>query len=95
MDAMSEAIVIDLAEAIDAFVGGLIDLPELQARLAAGASALDGTYSALVEELHQVDGDLERIQFTMLQDEQRPAAVFRLDATRDAVSSMLQRPADS
>jgi hypothetical protein len=56
---------------------------------------LDGTYLALVEELRQVDEDPERIQFTMLQDEQRPAAIFRLDTTRDVVSSMLHRPADS
>ena len=58
MGVMSEAILLDLRQAIDAFIGGQIDIPELQGRLAAGASALDGTYSGLVEELHDVDSDL-------------------------------------
>ena len=89
---MSEAILLDLRQAIDAFVGHLIDIPELQGRLAADASSLDSTYAALIEELQAVDSDLSRIQFTMLQDEQVPAAIFRLDATRDAVTSLLQSP---
>ncbi len=87
---MSESILLGLGQAIDGFVVGQISLPELQARLAAGASALDTSYSELVEELRRVDSDLEQIQFTMLQDEQAPAAIFRLDATRDAVESALQ-----
>ncbi|MGA8724078.1 MAG: hypothetical protein WB565_03465, partial [Acidimicrobiales bacterium] len=86
---MSESILLGLGQAIDGFVVGQISLPELQARLAAGASALDTSYSELVEELRRVDSDLEQIQFTMLQDEQAPAAIFRLDATRDAVESAL------
>jgi hypothetical protein len=84
---MSEEV---LLEVIDALVGGLIDIPELQGRLAAGASALDDTYSALVDVLHEVDNDLERIQFTMLQSKQVPAVIFRLEAARDPIDVLLQ-----
>jgi hypothetical protein len=79
MGGISHRVVLAIQEAIDAYVGEEIDISELQARLAAGESALDSTYTELVEELRQVDADLEVIQFAVLHGEQRPAAVFRLE----------------
>jgi hypothetical protein len=87
---LSRAVLEDALSAIDEYIGGGGDIGDLQARLAADASALDRTYSGVVDELRGLDADLEEIRFARLLDEQRPAAVFRLESARESVAAALR-----
>lgn len=86
---MSRSILEDALQAIDSFVGGLGDIAELQSRLEADASALDRSFNDVIRELHSLDADLEEIRFARLRDEQRPAAILRLDPVRKSVVAAL------
>ncbi len=86
---MSRAILKDVLTAIDAFVSGRGEIVDLQARLGADASALDRSHLELINELRSLDADLEEIQFARLLDEQRPAAILRLDPVRESVLEIL------
>jgi hypothetical protein len=88
---MSRQILMAINSAIDSFVAGHSDIADLQAQLEANSSALDRSHEPLNSELRSLDADLEEIQFTMLKDEQRPAAIFRLDRVKEAVASALER----
>jgi ABC-type phosphate transport system auxiliary subunit len=88
---MSRQILAAISSAIDDFISRKSDIADLQAQLEAQSSALDRSYEPLNSELRSLDADLEEIQFTMLQDEQRPAAVFRLEPVKEAVASALER----
>jgi ABC-type phosphate transport system auxiliary subunit len=72
-------------------MAGRSDIADLQQRLEANSSALDRSYEPLNSQLRSLDADLQEIQFTMLQDEQRPASIFRLEPVQEAVSSALQQ----
>jgi hypothetical protein len=50
------------------------------------------TGSGVAEATRRAEADLEEIRFTVLLDEQRPAAVFRLDALRTAIVGAAQPP---
>lgn len=86
---MSRPILEDVLLAIDSFVGGLGDIADLQSRLEADASALDRRFDRVIHELRNLDADLEEIRFGRLRDEQRSAAILRLDPVRKSVLAML------
>jgi ABC-type phosphate transport system auxiliary subunit len=85
------SLLVALQRSIDDFLAGRCDIAELQARLAMNASALDRSFSELTEELRGLDADLEEIQFTMLRDEQRSAAVFRLARAHQLLVAAMKR----
>jgi len=86
---MSRPILKDLLLAIDSFVNGLCSIADLQSRLEADASALNRSFEYVIRELRILDSDLEEIRFGMLRDEQRSAAVLRLDPVRESVVAAL------
>jgi ABC-type phosphate transport system auxiliary subunit len=91
---MSRQILMTISSVIDDFIAGRSDIADLQERLEANSSALDRSYEPLNSQLRSLDADLEEIQFTMLKDEQRPAAVFRLEPVQEAVASALGQSGD-
>jgi ABC-type phosphate transport system auxiliary subunit len=91
---MSRQILMAISSAIDDFMSERSDIADLQERLEANSSALDRSYEPLNSQLRSLDADLEEIQFTMLKDEQRPAAIFRLEPVQEAVSSALEQSDD-
>lgn len=86
---MSRSILEDVLQAIDSFAGGLGDIADLQSRLEADALALDRSFDRVIRELRSLDADLEEIRFARLRDEQRPAAILRLDPVRESVLAAL------
>lgn len=86
---MSRPILEDALQAIDSFVSGLGDIADLQSRLEADASALDTSFDYVTRELRGLDSDLEEIRFARLLDEQRPAAILRLDPVRESLLAAL------
>lgn len=86
---MSRPILEDVLQAIDSFVGGLGDIADLQSHLEADASALDRSFDRVIGELRSLDADLEEIRFARLRDDQRPAAILRLDPVRESVLAAL------
>lgn len=89
MRELSYPILENVLSAIDSFVSGIGDIADLQARLQADASALDRRFDSVIRELQSLDADLEEIRFARLRDEQRTAAVLRLDAVRESVTAAL------
>ncbi len=88
---MTRSILLAIHNVIDEFLTDRCDIDKLQGRLGANASSLDRTFGDLIEELQGLDGDLEEIQFTMLRDEQRPAAILRLERTQELLAAALCR----
>jgi hypothetical protein len=88
---MSRQVLMAISSVIDDFISGRSDIADLQERLEANASALDRSHGPLSSQLRSLDAGLEEIRFTMLKDEQRPAAIFRLEPVRQAVASALEQ----
>jgi hypothetical protein len=86
---LSRPILEDVLQVIDSFVGGLGDIADLQSRLEADASALDRSFDRVIRELRSLDADLEEIRFGRLRDEQRSAAILRLDPVRESLLAAL------
>ncbi|MCW2752458.1 MAG: hypothetical protein JWR83_3568 [Aeromicrobium sp.] len=66
-------------ESIQRFEAGDVTLDEIQADLQAALPLFENDGSGAAESVRLAEADLEGIQFTVLLDEQRPAAIFRLD----------------
>lgn len=69
--------------AVAAFQAGDADLDEIQATLQSAISLVERDGSDVGDVLRTAEADLEEIRFTRLLDEQRPAAIFRLDELLD------------
>jgi hypothetical protein len=89
MTETNRAVVASLLEAIDNFMTGDLGIEEIQGKLQVGVGLLERGSVDLAAPIRLAEADLEEIQFTMLQDEQRPAAVFRLDSLREELESAL------
>lgn len=74
-----------LVESIDEFVSGVIQIDELQSRLASSLDLLEMDGSFVRHSIRAAEADVEEIRFTMLLDEQRPAVTFRLDDLRSTL----------
>lgn len=86
---MHRTILLALRDAIDGFVQGKVSVAELQARLEANASALNRSFAVLVKEIHDVNADLEEIQFGMIRSRQSDAAISRIERTRRLIAESL------
>lgn len=71
-----------LVESIDEFVSGGIEIDDIQSRLASSLALIEMDGSSVEHSIRVAEADVEEIRFTMLLDEQRPAATFRLDDLR-------------
>lgn len=87
---MSQAILARLVSTIDNFISGQYQIGDLQAELDASRSALDRSYGELVRELENLEADLEEIRFSRLLDEQRPAAILKIDRVRESLVEALK-----
>lgn len=89
MTQTNRAVVASLLAAIDDFMTGGLGIEEIQGRLQVGLGLLERGSVDFAAAIRLAEADLEGIQFTMLLDEQRPAAVFRLDSLREELESGL------
>jgi hypothetical protein len=71
-----------LSTAIQDYESGLLSLGEVQSALQSAIPLFENDGSGAADFVRLAEADLEEIQFTVLLDEQRPAAVFRLDELR-------------
>lgn len=76
-----------LAAAIRDFIEGRLTLDEVQASLQTTASLFENDGSGVAEAVRLAEADIEEIQFTVLMDEQRPAAIFRLDELQSSIEA--------
>lgn len=92
MNAHNREVVTRLIGDIDRFTGGEIGLDEMQSQLQAALTLFERDGSTAREWVRLAEADVEEIRFTMLLDEQRPAAVFRLDQLRETLTTELGVP---
>jgi hypothetical protein len=85
MNDYNSGIAARLVSAIQDFESGSLTLGEMQAVLEAAAALLENDESAVTELVRVAAADVEEIRFTVFLDEQRPAAIFRLDELRSAL----------
>ena len=78
-----------LLRALDDFVRGSLSIEDLQWYLESTSSLLDRRFADVSRELNAAEFDLESIRFTVLRDEQMPAAIFRVDPVRELVARRL------
>lgn len=88
---MVESLVRGIARGIHQFEMRELDVAGFRERLESARDALDHTFPDLLRELENVVPDLEQIQFTMHEDEQRPAAIRRIATVKVAVTAVLDR----
>lgn len=88
MNAHNRGVTARLIEEIDRFTSGG-ELGEMQSQLQAALTLLERDGSTVREAVRLAEADVEEIQFIVLLDEQRPAAVFRLDQLREALTTEL------
>jgi hypothetical protein len=74
-----------LAKSIDEFDAGSIDLDAVQSKLQQTTNLLENDGSGARDLVGLAEADIERIQFTKLQAEQRAAAMTRLNVLREAL----------
>ncbi|MGH3544401.1 MAG: hypothetical protein ACRDPW_00470 [Mycobacteriales bacterium] len=89
MTRTNRMVVSAILDAIDGFVAGELDIPDIQVRLQSGLGILERGLDDVSSAIRIAEADLEEIQFTMLLDEWRPAVVFRLDSLRGQLSAAL------
>jgi hypothetical protein len=89
MSVGNEAVLQALLESLDDFARDRLSVEDVQRHLQSSLSLLDSGAGRLNDSIRLAEADLEEIRFTMLLDEQRPAAVFRLDPLRAAIADRL------
>lgn len=89
MSAGNEAVLQALLDALDEFTRGRLSMEDVQRRLQSSLDLLERGAAGLHDDVRLAEADLEEIRFTMLLDEQRSAAVFRLDPLRAAIADRL------
>lgn len=82
MNVYNAGVAARLSTAIQDYEAGLLSLAEVQSALQSTIPLLEDDRSGVADFVRLAEADLEEIQFTVLLDEQRPAAVFRLDELR-------------
>jgi hypothetical protein len=83
MNANNQQIISRLVAELDRFVRGDVDLEGVQATLQSMSTLLEQDESGVGKAVRSAESDIEEIRFTKLRDEQRAAAIFRLDDLRD------------
>jgi hypothetical protein len=90
MNAHNRDAVTRLVGVIDRFTSDGVELDEMQSQLKSTLALLERDGSTASEAIRLAEADVEEIRFARLLDEQRPAAVFRLDQLRDALMTELE-----
>lgn len=90
----------DIARAVRRFEKGEIDIEWLQSSIGGNGRAIEGASKALKDALDSIENDLEDIQFTMVLEEQRGAALEALgpltrELEREGVFVRREVPSDS
>ena len=85
MNEYNKRVVARLMQAIDAFMADTIGLDEVQSHLQSSVNLLEADTRGTRELVRTAEADIEELRFTRLRDEQRPAAVFRLDTLRESL----------
>lgn len=75
----------EVLAAIAGLEDGGLTLAEAQAVLESAVPRFENDGSGIGNAVRLAEADLEEIQFTTLLDEQRPAAILRLDQLRAAI----------
>lgn len=78
----------DVLDAIAGLEDGTLTLAEAQAVLQSAIPRFENDGSGIDVAVRLAEADLEEVQFTILLDEQRPAAIFRLDELRTAIEDV-------
>jgi hypothetical protein len=89
MSAGNETVLLALLDSLDEFTRGRLGLEDVQGRLQSSLNLLERGAGSLHDDVRLAEADLEEIRFTLLLDEQRSAAVFRLDPLRAAIADRL------
>lgn len=87
MNAHNSAVAQDVVTAIAKFEARTCTLDEVQAALQSAVSLFENDGSDIAQKVRLAEADLEEVQFAILRDEQRSAAIFRLDALRAAIGA--------
>ncbi len=90
MTGQNRQVLTALRASIDAFTRGEISLEDVQSRLQSSLDLLESGNPLVPEAIRIAEGDLEEIRFARLLDEQRPAAVLRLDDLRFLINAELE-----
>jgi hypothetical protein len=78
-----------LVELIDRFANDETSVSDMQSRLQSAMVLFDREPTSPERAVRIAEADLEEILFTMIRDEQRPAAIFRLDELRTYLAETL------
>jgi hypothetical protein len=89
MNGANRRVLESLLESLDEFLRGGMSVEEVQQSLQSTLELLEREAGDLSESIRLAEADLEEIRFTMLLDEQRPAAVVCLDPIRRAIAKRL------
>lgn len=92
MNSYNTGVVTRVSKAIQDFEDGWVSLDEIQTTLGSAASLFENDGTGLSELARTAEADIELIQFTMLQDEQRPEAILLLGALRRTMESRGSTP---
>ncbi|QHK20341.1 hypothetical protein GU243_12025 [Pseudarthrobacter psychrotolerans] len=87
MNVYNAGVAARLATAIQDYEAGLLSLAQVQSALQSAITLLENDGSGIADSVRLAEADLEEIHFTVLLDEQRPAAIFRLDELRATLGS--------
>lgn len=82
MNVYNSGVAARLSTAIQDYEAGLLSLAEVHSTLQSAITLFENDGSGVADFVRLAEADLEEIQFTVLLDEQHPAAVFRLDELR-------------
>lgn len=82
MNSYNRRLAENLVEALDHFVAGGLDLDEIQCQLQTAVQLFENEPDAPVRATDLAEEDLEDISVARLAEEQRSAAIFRLDELR-------------
>ena len=79
MNASNADLAARLTRAIQSYNAGLLSLADIHSALQSAIPLFENDGSGVADYVRLAEADLEEIQFTLLKDEQGPAAIFRLD----------------
>jgi hypothetical protein len=83
----NEAVLDRLRGSVASFVAGELELEDILAALQSAVDLLENDGTGVANTVRLAEADVEEIRFTRLLDEQRPAAIFRLDELFAALPS--------
>lgn len=87
LNAYNAAVAQDVLAAIAGLEQETLTIGDVQAVLQSAVQRFENDGSGVAASVSLAEADLEEIQFTRLLDEQRPAAIFRLDELRATIES--------